>query len=46
MPLSVFGITVPINLDGYAVEYVRHNHSTWMVMPLTVFGITTQLEWL
>jgi hypothetical protein len=23
-----------------------HNHSTWMVMPLTVFGLTIQLEWL
>jgi hypothetical protein len=28
----------PFNLDGYAVDSLRHNHSTWMVTPLTVFG--------
>jgi hypothetical protein len=32
------------NLDGYAVEYPQHKHSTWMVMPLTVFGITIKLD--
>ena len=25
---------------------LRHDHSTWMVMPLTVFGRTIQLGWL
>ena len=34
------------NLDGYVVDCLRHNHSTWMIMPLTVFGITIQLGWL
>jgi hypothetical protein len=33
MPLNVF------NLDGYDVDYFWHNHSTWMVMPLNMFGI-------
>ena len=36
----------PFNLDGNSVDCLRHNHSTWMVMPLTVFGITVQVEWL
>jgi uncharacterized protein (DUF697 family) len=27
-------------MDGYAVDCLRHNHSTGMVMPLTVFGMT------
>jgi hypothetical protein len=31
------------NLDGYDVDCFRHNHSTWVVIPLTVFGITIQL---
>jgi hypothetical protein len=31
---------------GYAVACLRHNHSTWVVMPLTVFAITIQVEWL
>jgi hypothetical protein len=49
-PLNVF------NLDGYAVDCFRHNHSTSLVMPLNVFnldgyavdcfGITIQLSWL
>jgi hypothetical protein len=29
-------------VNGYAVDCLRHNHSTCMVMPLTVFGITIQ----
>jgi hypothetical protein len=33
MPLNFF------NLDSYAVECLRHNHSTWMFMPFNVFGI-------
>jgi hypothetical protein len=33
-------------LGGYAVDCLWHNHSTWAVMPLTVFGITIQLGWL
>jgi hypothetical protein len=31
--------------DAYAVEYYRHNYWTLLVMQLTVFGITIQLEW-
>jgi hypothetical protein len=38
MPLNVF------NLDGYAVDGFRHNHSTWMVMPLNMFGQTFSLD--
>jgi hypothetical protein len=30
-------------LDGYAVDCLPHNQSTWMLMPLTVFGKTIQL---
>ena len=40
MTLNVF------NLDGYAVDSFWHNHSTWMVSPLNVFGITIELGWL
>jgi hypothetical protein len=36
----------PFNLHGYAVDCLRINHSTWVVMPLTVFGITIQLGWM
>jgi hypothetical protein len=43
MPLTVFGITIQLTVDGYAVGCLWHNHSTWMVMSLTVFGITIQL---
>ena len=31
---------------GCAIDCLRHNHSTWMVIPLTVIGITIQLGWL
>ena len=34
------------NWDGYDIDCLRHNHETWMVMTLTVFGITTKLGWL
>jgi hypothetical protein len=30
-------------LNGYAVDSLRHNRSTRMVMSLNVFGITIQL---
>jgi hypothetical protein len=33
-----------LNLDGYAVERFRHNHSTWIVMPLNMFSINIQLR--
>jgi hypothetical protein len=42
MSLTVFGIIIQLNLDGYAVHCLRHSHSTWMVMALTVFGMTIQ----
>jgi hypothetical protein len=27
-----------MNLDGHAIDCLRHNH--WMVMQLNVFGVT------
>jgi hypothetical protein len=33
-------------IQGEYLDCLRHNHSTWKVMPLTVFGITIQLWWL
>jgi hypothetical protein len=33
----------PFNMIGYAVECLRHSHSTWMDMPLNVLAITIQL---
>jgi uncharacterized membrane protein len=41
-PLTVFGITIQLELDGYGIECHRHNHSTWMIMVLNVIGITNQ----
>jgi hypothetical protein len=41
MTLEVSGKT--FNLDGYDFDCTRHNHSTWMRMPLNVFGINIQL---
>jgi hypothetical protein len=34
MPLNV-----SVNLNGYDVDCFRHNHSTWMVMPLNIFNL-------
>jgi hypothetical protein len=45
MPNIFNGINI-YKLNAYAEHIQRRNHSTWMVMPLTVFGITIQLGWL
>jgi hypothetical protein len=42
MPLNIFGKNIQLR-RLYTLEYLRHNHSTWMVKPLTFFGITIQL---
>jgi hypothetical protein len=46
MALNVIGIT--IELRFYAVEDVRHKHSTYMFMPLNMFGThnNDKLPWL
>ena len=39
MVLSVLGITIQLGCLC-AVECLRHNHSTWMFIPLNVFNLT------